>query len=86
MKRSDSNRQPTSRLPPQIKGDRIDGFGIRQPAQRLQSDHTGHHIGGHTGPAPTRREHIREHLIRKQLLSMASQKPKKAARLQKMPS
>ena len=52
--------------------------------QGLQRDHRGHHIGGHTGPAPTGREQIREHLVWKQLLPMRSQKPKHAARLQKM--
>ena len=85
VKRTGGDRQPAGRFPPQIEGDRIHSFGIGQPVQRLQGDHRGHHIGRHAGPAPTRREQVREHLIGKQLLSVASQERKNAARLEKMP-
>ena len=52
--------------------------------QRLQRDHTGHHIGRHTRPAPTRREQIGEHLIGKQFSPMRRQERKNTARLEKM--
>lgn len=64
-------------LPPQIKGDRIDGLAIGQALQRLQRDRRRHHIGQHAGPAPTGGEQIGEHLIREQLLTMRRQERKK---------
>jgi len=85
MKRPRRYRQPTGCLPPQIKRDRIDGLAIGQAVQRLQRDHTGHDIGRHTGPTPSTRKQISEHLIGEQLCPMRRQERKNAVRLQKMP-
>jgi len=84
MKRPRGHRQPARGLPAQVKRHRIHGFAIGQPPQSLQRDHTGHHIGRHTGPASTRREQIGEHLIGEQLSPMRRQERKDAARLEKM--
>ena len=53
--------------------------------QRLQRDHRGHHIGGHTRAAPSSRKQVREHLIGKQLPPVRGQEPEHAARLEEMP-
>ena len=58
---------------------------IRQPVQRLQHDHRGHHIGRHARPPPTRREQVGEHLIREQLPPMPGQEREHAARPQQVP-
>ena len=48
--------------------------------QRLQRDHTGHHIARHARPSPPSRKQVGEHLIGKQLPPMRRQEPKHTAR------
>ena len=54
--------------------------------QRLQHDHRGHHIRVHIRPTPTRRDQIREHLIREQQPPMLGQQREHTARLHQMTS
>ncbi|CAG7026110.1 hypothetical protein B0172_03318 [Mycobacterium avium subsp. paratuberculosis] len=85
MKRARRDRQPARCFPAQIESHRIHGLVIRKTVQGLQGDHRGHHLSRHAGPAPLRREQVREHLLGKQLAAVRRQERKHAVGLQKMP-
>ena len=65
--------------------DRLHRLGVRQPVQRLQHDHRGHHSAGTTaGPARTGTDQRTS--LREQLPAVLGQEREHAARRQQMPA
>ncbi len=74
MERLISQRQPARRFPSDVRRESFHRLTIRHALQRLQHHHRRHNVSRHRRTATPRPEQIGEHLIRKQALTMLSQK------------